>query len=34
MKKRLSMLLAATLAAGVVLGSFAVKVNAQEHDRD
>ncbi len=34
MKKRLSMVFAAALAAAVVLGSFPVKVNAQEHDRD
>src|SRR5579863_7167627 len=34
MKKRLSMVFAATLAAAVALGSFPVKVNAQEHDRD
>src|SRR5580693_10801363 len=34
MKKRLSMVFAATLAAAVVLGAFPVKANAQEHDRD
>jgi hypothetical protein len=34
MKKRLSIVFAATLAAAVALGPFPVKVNAQEHDRD
>ncbi|MFZ0758800.1 MAG: hypothetical protein WAM69_02520 [Candidatus Sulfotelmatobacter sp.] len=34
MKKRLSMMFAATLAAAVALGSFPVRVNAQEQDRD
>src|SRR5580698_4858118 len=34
MKKRLSMVFVATLAAAVVLAAFPVKVNAQEHDRD
>src|SRR5580692_6325128 len=34
MKKHLSMVFAAGLAAAVTLGSFPVKVNAQEHDRD
>jgi hypothetical protein len=34
MKKRLSMIFAASLAAAVALGSFPVKVIAQEHDRD
>jgi hypothetical protein len=34
MKRCLSMLFAATLAAGVARGSFPVKGNAQEHDRD
>jgi hypothetical protein len=34
MKKRLSMVFAAGLAAAVTLGSFPVKVNAQELDRD
>jgi hypothetical protein len=34
MKKRLSMVFAATLAAAVALGSFPLKVNAQENDHD
>ena len=34
MKKRLSMVFAATLAAAVALGSFPVKMNAQEYDSD
>jgi hypothetical protein len=34
MKKRLSMVFAATLAAAVALGSFPVKVNAQDHSHD
>ena len=34
MKKRLSIVFAATLAAVLALGSFPAKVNAQEHDRD
>jgi hypothetical protein len=34
MKKRLSMVFAAGLAAAVTLGSFPVKVNAQQLDRD
>ena len=34
MKKRLSMVFAATLAAAVALGSFPVKVNAQENRQE
>jgi hypothetical protein len=34
MKNRLSMVFAATLAAAVALGSFPLKVNAQENDHD
>jgi hypothetical protein len=34
MKKRLSIVFAGALAAAVALGSFPVKVNAQERDRD
>ncbi len=34
MKKRLSIVFAATLAAAVALGAFPVNANAQEHDRD
>jgi hypothetical protein len=34
MKKRLSIVFAATLAAAIAAGSFPVKVNAQEHDPD
>jgi len=33
MKKRLSLVLAAALAAAVALGLFPVKLNAQEDDR-